>query len=115
MRGLVDALTAFFLAEPSLPQGNGARIGTAGLLPGLEGAAACHHGPSCARHLAGQRHSCLLEGQPPEQRLDPGVCPELALIEERESTCVLGTGGTVMVDARYNLVAELRYSSKSGN
>ena len=30
-----------------------------------------------------------------------------ALIEERESTCVVGTGDQVTVDARYNLVAEL--------
>ena len=30
-----------------------------------------------------------------------------ALIEERESTCVVPAGNTVTVDARYNLVAEL--------
>jgi hypothetical protein len=30
-----------------------------------------------------------------------------ALIEERESTCVIGVGETVTVDARLNLVAEL--------
>ena len=32
-----------------------------------------------------------------------------ALIEERESTCVIGAGDTVTVDARFNLVAELAY------
>ena len=30
-----------------------------------------------------------------------------ALIEERESTCVIGTGETATVDDHYNLVAEL--------
>ena len=30
-----------------------------------------------------------------------------ALIEERESTCVIGAGDVATVDARYNLVAEL--------
>jgi N-methylhydantoinase A len=30
-----------------------------------------------------------------------------ALIEERESTCVIGSGDKVTVDARYNLIAEL--------
>ena len=30
-----------------------------------------------------------------------------ALIEERESTCVIGAGDKVTVDARYNLIAEL--------
>jgi N-methylhydantoinase A len=30
-----------------------------------------------------------------------------ALIEERESTCVIGAGNVATVDARYNLVAEL--------
>jgi N-methylhydantoinase A len=30
-----------------------------------------------------------------------------ALIEERESTCVVGAGDAVTVDARYNLIAEL--------
>jgi N-methylhydantoinase A/oxoprolinase/acetone carboxylase beta subunit len=30
-----------------------------------------------------------------------------ALIEERESTAVIGAGDTVTVDTRYNLVAEL--------
>jgi len=30
-----------------------------------------------------------------------------AIVEERESTCVLGTGDTAEVDARYNLVAEV--------
>ena len=29
-----------------------------------------------------------------------------ALIEERESTCVIGSGQTATVDAHYNLVAE---------
>jgi N-methylhydantoinase A len=31
-----------------------------------------------------------------------------ALIEERESTCVIGAGQTATVDSRYNLVADLR-------
>jgi N-methylhydantoinase A len=30
-----------------------------------------------------------------------------ALIEERESTCVVGSGDQVTVDSRYNLIAEL--------
>ena len=30
-----------------------------------------------------------------------------ALIEERESTCVIGAGDVATVDARYNLVADL--------
>ena len=30
-----------------------------------------------------------------------------ALIEERESTCVIGTGQVATVDTRFNLVAEL--------
>jgi N-methylhydantoinase A len=41
-------------------------------------------------------------------RLGPGVSIEgPALIEERESTCVIGKGDRVTVDAQYNLVAEL--------
>ena len=40
--------------------------------------------------------------------LRPGMTvPGPALIEERESTCVVGAGHTVTVDERYNLVAEL--------
>jgi N-methylhydantoinase A len=40
--------------------------------------------------------------------LAPGAILEgPALIEERESTCVIGAGQTATVDARYNLVAEL--------
>jgi len=40
--------------------------------------------------------------------LTPGTSLEgPALIEERESTCVIGSGQTATVDARYNLVAEL--------
>ena len=40
--------------------------------------------------------------------LQPGMTVDgPALIEERESTCVVGAGNSVTVDARYNLVAEL--------
>jgi N-methylhydantoinase A len=34
-----------------------------------------------------------------------------ALIEERESTCVVGAGDRVTVDERLNLVAELNFGS----
>ena len=36
-----------------------------------------------------------------------------ALIEERESTCVIGAGNVATVDARYNLVAELGMTGES--
>jgi len=40
--------------------------------------------------------------------LAPGACVTgPALIEERESTCVIGAGNLATVDTRYNLVAEL--------
>ena len=39
--------------------------------------------------------------------LEPGATVTgPALIEERESTCVIGAGNVATVDARYNLVAE---------
>jgi N-methylhydantoinase A len=42
-------------------------------------------------------------------KLGPGAVIEgPALIEERESTCVIGGGDRVTVDAQYNLVAELQ-------
>ena len=42
--------------------------------------------------------------------LEPGMTVQgPALIEERESTCVIGAGDTVTVDSRFNLVAELNY------
>jgi N-methylhydantoinase A len=42
-------------------------------------------------------------------RLGPGAVVEgPALIEERESTCVIGKGDRASVDAQYNLVAELQ-------
>ena len=38
----------------------------------------------------------------------PGVAVKgPALSEERESTCVIGSGQTATVDAHYNLVADL--------
>jgi N-methylhydantoinase A len=40
--------------------------------------------------------------------LSPGTTVKgPALIEERESTCVLGSGEVATVDRHYNLVAEL--------
>ena len=35
-----------------------------------------------------------------------------ALIEERESTCVIGAGDAVVVDARFNLIADLNTESR---
>ncbi len=46
--------------------------------------------------------------------LRPGMSVDgPALIEERESTCVIGAGDRVALDARDNLIAELAYDDEA--
>ena len=48
--------------------------------------------------------------------LKPGMTVDgPALIEERESTCIVGTGDRVTVDARFNLIADLNLTNQAGS
>ena len=55
------------------------------------------------------RGECMVEWPVYDRyALSPGTTVNgPALIEERESTCVIGVSQTATVDAHYNLVAEL--------
>jgi N-methylhydantoinase A len=94
------------------------KVEAAGPAPNLGGGYTLSRPAGSARALKGARLAFdatagrMAEWPVYDRRaLSPGTTVEgPALIEERESTCVLGSGEVATVDAHYNLVAELEQS-----